>query len=312
MSTVCKLNDILVITNYFKFFFKGEKGVSLTKYVSSMECVGHPLDEFGILATAICTGKHVGIMLNVMEFWTSRDDSDWENCDIYFAYIGDEVFIPIERLDMSLLNRVAQQVPLDDPLCVKPKRGHKKKSVTSTEETTTGDKERKNGTGKQKANELKAKIVESALSQPKRRGRKRKNNNDTSKPEIEDVVKGKQGDENQKKRDEIANAETSTDVVTEKRRGRKPTPPEKENVVKRKRGWPKNCVITDNINNDDDDDVFCEPHQPKRKVYKREVYKRESKSKGRVFIKVVTGKNKNSKTGKNVTWKQYLTTLIYC
>ena len=45
--------------------------------------------------------------------------------------------------------------------------------------------------GKQKANELKAKIVESASSQPKRRGRKRKNNNDTLKPEIEDVVKGK-------------------------------------------------------------------------------------------------------------------------
>ena len=38
---------------------------------------------------------------------------------------------------------------------------------------------------------------------------------------------------------------------------------------------------------------FCEPHQPKRRVYKR-----ESKSKGRVFIKVVTGKNKNSKKGK--------------
>ena len=39
--------------------------------------------------------------------------------------------------------------------------------------------------------------------------------------------------------------------------------------------------------------MFCEPHQPKRKVYKR-----ESKSKGRVFIKVVTGKNKNGKKGK--------------
>ena len=78
-----------------------------------------------------------------------------------------------------------------------------------------------------------------------------------------------------------------------KNRGCKPTPPKKENVVKRKRGQPKNCVITDNINNDDDDDVFCEPHQPKRIVYKR-----ESKSKGRVFIKVVTGKNKNGKKGK--------------
>ena len=61
----------------------------------------------------------------------------------------------------------------------------------STEETMTGDKERKNGTGKQKVNELKAKIVESAQSQPKRRGQKRKNNDDTLKPEIEDVVKGK-------------------------------------------------------------------------------------------------------------------------
>ena len=82
-------------------------------------------------------------------------------------------------------------------------------------------------------------------------------------------------------------------MVTGKKRGCEPTPPEKENVVKRKRGQPKNRVITDNINNDDDDNVFCEPHQPKRKVYKR-----ESKSKGRVFIKVVTGKNKNGKKGK--------------
>ena len=106
-------------------------------------------------------------------------------------------------------------------------------------------------------------------------------------------MKGKTRGRKPKKGDEIANAETSTEVLTEKKRGRKPIPPEKENVVKRKRGRPKKCVITDNINNDDDDDVFCEPHQPKRRVYKR-----ESKSKGRVFIKVVTGKNENSKKGK--------------
>ena len=55
-------------------------------------------------------------------------------------------------------------------LFVLNQRGCKKKSVTSTEETMTGDKERKNGTGKQKANELKAKIVESESSQPKRKG----------------------------------------------------------------------------------------------------------------------------------------------
>ena len=38
---------------------------------------------------------------------------------------------------------------------------------------------------------------------------------------------------------------------------------------------------------------FCEPHKPKRKLYNR-----ESKSKGRVFIKALTGKNRNGKKGK--------------
>ena len=165
-----------------------------------MECVGHPLDEFAILAAAICTGKHVGIMLNAMEFWTSREDSDWEKCDIYFAYIGDEVFIPIERLDMSLLNRVAQRVSLGDTSCVRPKRGRKKKIVTPTEETTTGVKELKNGIGKQKATEFKANIIEAESSEQKRRGRKRKNNDETSKPETEDVVKGKTKGRKEKKK----------------------------------------------------------------------------------------------------------------
>ena len=252
-----------------------------------MECVGHPLDEFAILAAAICTGKHVGIMLNAMEFWTSREDSDWEKCDIYFAYIGDEVFIPIERLDMSLLNRVAQRVSLGDTSCVRPKRGRKKKIVTPTEETMTGVKELKNGIGKQKAKEFKANIIEAESSEPKRRGWKRKNNDETSKPETKDVVKGKTKGRKEKKRYETSKAEMLE-------RGHKPPIQENENVVKRKRGRPKKRVITDNINNDDDDaNVFCEPHKPKRKLYNR-----ESKSKGRVFIKVLTGKNKNGKKGK--------------
>ena len=167
-----------------------------------MECLGHPLDEFSILAAAICTGKHVGIMLNAMEFWTSRDDNDWEKCDVYFAYIRDEVFIPIERLDMSLLTTVAQQVPLGDTRCVRPKRGRKKKSVMPTEETMTRVNEPKNGIGKQKPKELKAKIIESASSEPKRRGQKRKNNDDTSKnlkPEINDDMKRKSKGRKQKK-----------------------------------------------------------------------------------------------------------------
>ena len=51
----------------------------------------------------------------------------------------------------------------------------------------------------------------------KEEDRNEKNNDDTSKPEIEDVVKGKTRGQKPKKGDEIANAETSTDVVTEKK-----------------------------------------------------------------------------------------------
>ena len=172
-------------------------------------------------------------------------------------------------------------------LVLDQKGGRKKKIVTPTEETTTGVKELKNGIGKQKAKEFKANIIETESSEPKRRGRKRKNNDDTSKPETNDVVKGKTKGRKEKKRYETSKAETLE-------RGHKPPIQENENVVKRKRGRPKKRVITDNINNDDDDaDVFCEPHKPKRKLYNR-----ESKSKGRVFIKVLTGKNKNGKKGK--------------
>ena len=63
----------------------------------------------------------------------------------------------------------------------------------------TGDKERKIGRGKQKASESEPKIIESALSEPKRRGWRLKNKDDTLKPEIEDVVKEKKGDGNLKK-----------------------------------------------------------------------------------------------------------------
>ena len=107
------------------------------------------------------------------------------------------------------------------------------------------------------------------------------------KQERKDVVKGKTKGRKEKKRHETLTAETLE-------RGHKPPIQENENVVKRKRGRPKKSVITDNINNDDDDaDVFCEPHKPKRKLYNR-----ESKSKGRVFIKGLTGKNRNGKKGK--------------
>ena len=57
----------------------------------------------------------------------------------------------------------------------------------------------KNGIGKQKAKEFKATIIEAESSEPKRRGRKRKNNDETSKPETGEVVKGKKKDGKTKK-----------------------------------------------------------------------------------------------------------------
>ena len=56
-----------------------------------------------------------------------------------------------------------------------------------------------------------------------------KNNDNTSKPEINDVVKRKTKGRRQKKGDETSNVETLES-------GHKPPPQENENVVKRKRG----------------------------------------------------------------------------
>ena len=86
--------------------------MNLTTYVSSMDSIGNPLDELGILTATMCTGKDVAIMLNGLEFWTTRVNNDWQNCEMYFAYIGDNVFVPIECVAIDILNTVAQKVPL--------------------------------------------------------------------------------------------------------------------------------------------------------------------------------------------------------
>ena len=75
-----------------------------------------------------------GIMLDSLEFWTTRRDNKWQECEIFFTYIGDNVFIPIEQIDMSLLNKVASQVPIYEygDAVVKPKKSSKQKSVSPT------------------------------------------------------------------------------------------------------------------------------------------------------------------------------------
>ena len=70
--------------------------MTMIQYVALIESSGYPLDELSILMTAKCTVKHVGIMLDGLEFWTTRRDNKWQECEIFFAYIGDNVFILIE------------------------------------------------------------------------------------------------------------------------------------------------------------------------------------------------------------------------
>ena len=108
--------------------------MTMIKYIALMESSGYPLDELSILTAAKCTGKHVGIMLDGLEFWTTRRDNKWQQCEIFFAYIGDNVFVPIELIDMGLLNKVASQVPLYEyaDAGVKPKKSHKQKIVSPT------------------------------------------------------------------------------------------------------------------------------------------------------------------------------------
>ena len=70
--------------------------MTMIQYVALMESSGYPLDELSILTAAKCTGKHVRIMLDGLEFWTTRRDNKWQECEIFFAYIGDNIFIPIK------------------------------------------------------------------------------------------------------------------------------------------------------------------------------------------------------------------------
>ena len=70
--------------------------MTMIQYIALMEPSGYLLDELSILTAAKYTGKHVGIMLDDLEFWTTRRDNKWQECEIFFAYIGDNVFIPIK------------------------------------------------------------------------------------------------------------------------------------------------------------------------------------------------------------------------
>ena len=150
--------------------------MTMIQYVALMELSGYLLDELSILTAAKCTGKHVGIMLDSLEFWTTRRDNKWQECEIFFAYIGDNIFVPIKRIDMGLLNKMALQVPLYEyrDAVVKPKKSRKWKIVLPTETREVDDR---------KCKEITDEIIvvpeENAMgygiNNPKKRGRRPKN-----------------------------------------------------------------------------------------------------------------------------------------
>ena len=49
----------------------------MIEYIASIEWTGYLLDELDILMAARCIGKHVGIMLDVLEFWMTRRHNKW-------------------------------------------------------------------------------------------------------------------------------------------------------------------------------------------------------------------------------------------
>ena len=92
------------------------------------------------------------------------------------GYPLDNVFVPIKRIDMGLLNKVASQVPLYEygDAVVKPKKSHKWKIVSSTETSEVDD---------EKCKEITDEIIvvsdENAtgdgIDNPKKRGHRPKN-----------------------------------------------------------------------------------------------------------------------------------------
>ena len=205
-------------------------------------------------------------MLDGLGFWTTRRDNKWQECEIFFAYIGDNVFIPIEQIDMGLLNTVASQVPLYKygDAVVKPKKSCKWKIVSPIETSEVDDGNCK---------EITDKIIvvsdenamEHGINNPKKRGHRPKNVSQKECEEDDMFEKPKRGcrpknvSQQECEKDDVfekhkrghrpknaCQKECEEDDVFEKpKRGQKPKCD--NTVVTRKRGRPKAILPTEHV-----------------------------------------------------------------
>ena len=78
-----------------------------------IEKSGNPIDEVGLIISAITIKKHIAVLLRGFTWWTTREDQDWSKCEVLFTYMGKMQFVLIEKIDVSLLNETADKVPLN-------------------------------------------------------------------------------------------------------------------------------------------------------------------------------------------------------
>ena len=77
-----------------------------------LEEIGRPIDELGLIIAAITIHKHIAVMLRGFKWWTTREDDNWEKCDVFFAYTGKMKFVHIQRISNDWLNKTADKVGL--------------------------------------------------------------------------------------------------------------------------------------------------------------------------------------------------------
>ena len=87
-----------------------KKKWNITAYLQYMGQEGNPIDELGIIIAALTIHKHVAVLLRGFQWWTTREDGDWSECQILFTYTGKMTFVPIRQINCHDLNKISDQV----------------------------------------------------------------------------------------------------------------------------------------------------------------------------------------------------------
>ena len=78
-----------------------------------IEKSGNPIDEVGLIISAITVKKHIAVLLRGFTWWMTREDQDWSKCEVLFVYTGKMKFVLIEKIDVLLLNEKADKLHLN-------------------------------------------------------------------------------------------------------------------------------------------------------------------------------------------------------